>query len=326
MVCGEASERQRTCCGWRVWRLVANMTMNEAMRVIVTGTGGRLGGAVARHLRLRGHRVVAWDRKAVDLGAPERIDDHFGAAAYDAVVHCAAATSLEWCELNPEEAAVVNAEAAGRIARHCREQGARMVQVSTDYVYDGTVPGLRRECDLLAPCGVYARTKLAGERAVLESGARVVVARVSWVFGPDRPAFPDQLIERARREETCAAIGDKWSTPCYSVDLAEQIEGLLWMEDVEGVFNLGNTGECTWQEYGQAALDLVSEMGIPLRCRTVGAQTLAEMTGFLAPRPVHTAMDLTKLRALGIPARPWREALADYLATYYRGRDGQSAE
>jgi dTDP-4-dehydrorhamnose reductase len=133
---------------------------------------------VARHLRLRGHRVVAWDRKAVDLGEPERIDDHFGAAAYDAVVHCAAATSLEWCELNPEEAAVVNAEASGRIARHCREQGARMVQVSTDYVYDGTVPGLRREGDLLAPCGVYARTKLGGgERGAGGGGAGVVGVR-----------------------------------------------------------------------------------------------------------------------------------------------------
>jgi dTDP-4-dehydrorhamnose reductase len=170
-----------------------------------------------------------------------------------------------------------------------------------------------------------ADAMLAGERAVLESGARVVVARVSWVFGPDRPAFPDQLIERARREETCAAIGDKWSTPCYSVDLAEQVERLLGMEDVEGVFNLGNTGECTWQEYGQAALDLVAEMGVELRCRTVGAQTLAEMTGFLAPRPVHTAMDLAKLRALGIEARPWREALREYVRTYYVA-GGQSAE
>ena len=155
--------------------------------------------------------------------------------------------------------------------------------------------------------------------------ARVVVARVSWVFGPDRPAFPDQLIERARREETCAAIGDKWSTPCYSVDLAEQVERLLGMEDVEGVFNLGNTGECTWQEYGQAALDVAAEMGVELRCRAVGAQRLAEMTGFLAPRPVHTAMDLTKLKALGIPARPWREALREYVRTYYVA-GGQSAE
>ena len=291
----------------------------DGLRVVVTGTGGRLGAAVARVLRQRGHRVVAWDRKALDLTSPERIDDHFGAVRFDAVVHCAAATSLDWCEANEAEAMAVNAEAPARIAGHCLRQSARMIQVSTDYVYDGTRPGLRLESDALRPLGVYARTKAAGERAALTSGARALVARTSWVFGPDRPAFVDQMLAAAQRGGPCEAIADKWSSPSYSMEMAGIIDGLLRRPDVDGVINLCNAGSCSWQEYGQAALDIASGLGLTLRCRQVEPLRLAEMKAFVAPRPVHTGMDCGRLAALGLAPRPWREALADYIATYHCG-------
>ena len=287
------------------------------MRIIITGTGGRLGAAVARHLRDR-HRVIAWDRKAMDLRSPGQIEDHFGALAFDAVIHCAAVTSVDYCEQHPEEALAVNTDATARIARLCRERGARLVHVSTDYVYDGRSPGLRTESDPCAPLGAYARTKHAAELAVLEADARFVVARASWIFGPDRPGFVDSIIERAGKDSACGAIADKWSNPSYSLDLAENLEALVLNPAAAGPVNLCNAGACTWLEYGQAALDLAHAAGVPLKCRTLAPQRCADMPGFLSPRPIHTAMDTTRLAALtGKPVRPWQEALADYIRTYY---------
>lgn len=287
------------------------------MRIIITGTGGRLGAAVARHLRDR-HRVIAWDRKAMDLREPERILDHFGALRFDAVIHCAAVTSVDYCEQHPDEAREVNAEAPALIARICQERGARLIHVSTDYVYDGQSPGLRLETDPTAPLGVYARTKFAAERAVLAASPEFLVARTSWVFGPERPSFADSIIERAMRDPDCGAIADKWSNPSYSHDLAAMLEALALNPDASGVVNLCNAGSCSWQEYGQACLDLAAEAGLPLKCRTLQPLKVAEMPGFLAARPIHTAMDTTRLAALtGLRLRPWREALAEYIRAYH---------
>lgn len=290
------------------------------MRIIITGTGGRLGAAVARHLRDR-HRVIAWDRKALDLASPEQIDDHFGALDFEAVIHCAAVTGVDYCEQHPEEARAVNADAPARIARICQARGARLVHVSTDYVYDGKNPGLRQESDACDPLGVYARSKHAAEQAVLAADPSFLVARASWIFGPDRAGFADSIVERAGQSEDCGAIADKWSNPSYSMDLARYLEALVLNPEARGMVNLCNADGCSWLEYGQAALDLAAEAGVELKCRVLAPQRCADMPGFLAERPVHTAMDTSRLEALtGQTVRPWREALADYFGTYYGRR------
>lgn len=287
------------------------------MRIIVTGTGGRLGAAVARFLRDR-HRVIAWDRKAMDLRVPERIDDHFRAVLFDVVIHCAAVTSVDYCEQHPDEARAVNTKAPERIAQLCAERGARLIHLSTDYVYDGTHPGLRVESDVTAPLGVYAQTKLAAEQAVLSVCPHFLVARTSWVFGPDRESFADMILKRAAKEKNCGAIADKWSNPSYSHDLAALLEALALNPAATGTVNLCNAGSCSWLEYGQACLDIAEEAGIPLKTRTLRPLQLAEMPGFLSPRPVHTAMDTTRLADLArLRIRPWREALTEYIRTYH---------
>jgi dTDP-4-dehydrorhamnose reductase len=287
------------------------------MRIIITGTGGRLGAAVSRFLRER-HRVIAWDRKALDLTSPDQIDDHFGALNFDAVIHCAAVTGVDYCETHPDEAHAVNTAAPAQMARICKARGARMIHVSTDYVYDGTYPGLRRESDPCRPLGVYAKTKRAAEEAVLEAGPDFVVARASWIFGPDRPGFADTIIQRAMLETHCGAIADKWSNPSYSHDQAAMLEALLLNPAARGAVNLCNAGSCSWLEYGQAALDLAFAAGVSLRCRTLSPQRCAQMPGFLAERPVYTGMDTSSLATLtGQPIRPWQDALAEYINTYY---------
>jgi len=287
------------------------------VNIVVTGTGGRLGAAVARHLRHR-HRVVAYDRKAMDLREPAQISDHLQGLEFHVLINCAAVTSVDYCEQHPDEAWEVNARAPALMAGHCRERNARMIQISTDYVYDGTSPGLRREADPLAPLGVYAATKCEAEAAVMAANPGNIVARTSWVFGPDRESFVDQVIARARKNASCGAIGDKFSSCSYSLEMAGQLERLLETPAAGGVFNLCNEGACSWFELGQAALDIVAGLGWKLRCCTLERMCLAEMNSFIAPRPVHTAMDVPKLAAAtGLRPRAWREALGDYLRTFY---------
>lgn len=290
------------------------------MRVVVTGTGGRLGAAVARHLRDR-HQVVAYDRKALDLREPRRIEDHLLGLEFDALINCAAVTSLEYCETHADEAAAVNVAAPALMARISRERNARMIHVSTNYVYDGTAPGLRRETDPAVPLSSYARTKLEGEEEVLACDGRNIVARTAWIFGPDRNSFVDQIVGRAKKETECAAIGETSSSASYSLDMAALLERLLPAAIPGGLYNLSNAGPASWLEMGQSALDILTSLGWKFRCRTLAAQKLADMKSFIAARPVHTVMDLTKISgAAGVTPRPWREALEEYLRTYY-GRE-----
>ncbi len=240
---------------------------------------------------------------------------------FDAVIHCAAVTGVDYCEQHPDEARAVNTDATAQIARLCAARGAKLIHVSTDYVYDGAVPGLRVESDACRPLGVYAKTKWAAEEAVLAASPDFVVARASWIFGPDRAGFVDHIIQRAQKEKACGAIADKWSNPSYSADLAAMLEALARNPEARGPVNLCNEGSCTWLEYGQAALELAEAAGVALKCRTLAPQLCAEMPGFLAERPVHTAMDTTRLETLtGQAVRPWRGALADYIGTFYGRR------
>ncbi len=290
------------------------------LRIVVAGSAGRLGAAVVRQLqRFPEHfQAIAYDRKAMDLLSPARIDDHLRPIAFDALVNCAALTNLDECERHPEAARQINALAVGQMANICQELGARLLHVSTDYVYDGRHPGLRTEADPVAPLGVYARTKLEAEGLVLAADPHFIVARTSWIFGPDRPAFPDQMLAQAKRGQPLEAISDKVSTPSYSADLAEMFGTLLLQPDLGGLFNLCNHGSCSWQEYGQTAIDIAHEFGWLRRRALVQGVPLASRTQFIAPRPVHTAMSPQRYAELtGAHIRPWAQALRSYLSMSY---------
>jgi len=164
---------------------------------------------------------------------------------------------------------------------------------------------------------VYGESKLAGEEAVLAGQDRHLVVRVSWVFGPDRPSFVDGIIKRARENERVDAIADKFSAPSYTNDIAE---ALLRLIDVDacGLMHFSNTGKCSWQEYGQWALDCCREAGIPLKATRVASLKLSDMKNFVARRPVFSVLSTAKYATLtGQSPRAWRDAVADYITRSY---------
>jgi dTDP-4-dehydrorhamnose reductase len=240
-----------------------------------------------------------------------------GAAGFDILVNCAALTNVDYCEEHRDEASTVNADAPAAIAEHCARRGARMFHVSTDYIYQGDIPSLRRESDPAEPASEYGRSKLRGDLAVLAADPGFFVLRTSWVFGPDRDGFLETMLGRALRGEPVEAIADKFSSPTYSLDFASLLEPLL-DHPAGGALNLCNAGACSWQEYAQAGIDAALACGVPLRTTRVTPTRLAAMPRFLARRPLHTAMDTRRYAALtGHSPRPWPLAVRDYIESVW---------
>lgn len=279
------------------------------MRIAITGTTGRVGQALAR--RLAGcHEVIALPRTRLDLADPDcgrRLEEF----DFQVLLNPAGLTGLEQSEDDPQLARRVNAAAPAALAAVCRERGRKMLHFSTDYVFDGREPGLRTEDEEPAPLSVYGRTKLEGERAVLAAGGAVM--RVSWVFGPEKPAFPDQILERALAGQALAAVADKFSRPTFTGDLCAWVEAWLAAGAPAGIVHACNGGPVTsWHGMALEILAFLAEKGIAVP--PLEALDLDEMTAFRAPRPRHTAMDTRRLEALlGKAPRDWREAMREHL-------------
>lgn len=282
-------------------------------RILILGARGRLAAALARCWAPR-HDVAALTRDDVDVADRAALEACLRSRTYDILVNGTGLTNVDACEVRREEAHAVNAAAPAWMAAAATACGARFLHFSTDYVFDGKNPEPYVEDDVARPLGWYGATKLAGEQAVLEQSPHHLVFRVSWVFGPEKPSFADHLIARAQREDQVAAIADKFSCPTFADDAASWAEPFFGPALPGGLYHACNSGRCSWQEFGQWALDCAAARGVPLRTTTVRPQSLAEMKSFTACRPVHTILGTGKLaRTIGIPPRPWREALREYL-------------
>jgi dTDP-4-dehydrorhamnose reductase len=256
-----------------------------ALRIIVLGSGGRLGAALTREWRAAGDNVLGLSRQLLDIGDFKAVRETLLAQEFDALVNCAALTNVDYCETHPAEAHHLNGEAVATIADVCSRQKARCVHISTDYVFDGAKETPYVETDEARPISVYGASKLAGEECLHSVAPGHLAVRVSWVFGPDRPSFVDQILQRALTNDTVAAIADKVAVPTYTLDAARLLRPFLDKVMEGGVLHLCNGGACTWQEYGQFALDVAAEAGVPLRARTVAPQKMADLTAFVAKRP-----------------------------------------
>jgi dTDP-4-dehydrorhamnose reductase len=284
------------------------------MKILVIGSQGRLGAAVLRQMQTT-HDAQGLGRDELDLADGLRVLKLLREREFDALINCAALTAVDYCEDHEREAQNINALAPGMMAAVCAEKGARMVHVSTDYVFDGVDPGRRAETDPMNPLGAYGRGKAAGEKAVLAvKEARPLVIRVSWVFGPDRPSFLDSMIHRAIREDSVRAISDKWSSPGYTLDYAQWFNALLEVPEAQGLLHLCNGGAASWQEYAQHGLDCAKKAGLPLKTGTVQPLPLRDAHFFKAPRPVHTVLDTSRFEELtGITPRAWQDAVEEYV-------------
>lgn len=282
------------------------------MRWLITGAGGMLGRDVVEELTRRGEEVVGLDRAALDITRPAAVDTAVRDHRPDLVVNCAAYTAVDDAESDETRALEINGDGPRLLARACAAHGARMIHVSTDYVFSGearTTP--YPEDHPTGPRTAYGRTKLAGERAVLEElpGASAVV-RTAWLYGVHGANFVRTMIGLEARRDTVDVVDDQRGQPTWSADVAERIAdlGVRLGPDAHGVFHATNSGEATWYELAREVFALVG--ADPDRVRPTTSAAFPRP----APRPAYSALAHRRWQEIGLPLpRDWRSALHEAL-------------
>jgi dTDP-4-dehydrorhamnose reductase len=286
------------------------------MRVVVVGAAGQLGRELLRVLPPG--ETVGLTRADLDLRETDAIAPTLAALAPTVVVNATAENRVDAAEDDPTDALLVNAFAVGAMARACRALDAVFVHVSTDYVFDGRADRPYTEDDPPNPESAYARTKLAGELLVRSVAPRHAVVRVAGLYahGGSRDkggSFIDRILAQARAGRPLRVVDDQITAPTWARDVAEAIGRLVpRLRDggaPSGLYHATNAGSCSWHAFACAALELA---GVAAELTPVSTATFAAK----APRPRYSVLANVRLAAAGVPAlRPWRDALAAYLAT-----------
>jgi dTDP-4-dehydrorhamnose reductase len=272
------------------------------VRVLVTGAAGMLGREVMAHLA-GAHDATGVDLD-VDVTDPRAVEECVAAVRPHAVLHLAAWTDVDGAEANEERALAVNGAGAGNVARAAARAGAAVVYPSTDYVFDGRKGAPYAEDDAPSPLSAYGRTKLAGERAVLaEHPAGARVARTAWLYGAGGRNFVDTMLALAADRDEVAVVDDQVGCPTWARDLAPALVALV--ERPPGVYHTASAGHVSWAGFAEA---IFAAAGASCRVRPIATREL----GRPAPRPAFSALAVTRPDAPRL--RPWRDALADYLA------------
>lgn len=276
------------------------------MRLLVTGAGGLLGGAVVREGRARGMTVTGLGRARLDVTQEARCRAVITPVAPDVVVHCAAYTDVDGAETAESLAMAVNRDGTRNVARATLEAGAVLVYPSTDYVFDGTETRPYRVDDPTAPLGAYGRSKVAGEEAVRSTGGPHLVVRTSWLYGAGGDNFVDTIRTLATTGDDLRVVSDQRSRPTWSASLARAVLDLLDAGAL-GTFHACDAGSASRLELAEAVIALC---GLSTRLVSI---TSAEW-GAPAPRPSNSVLDLERtVEALGHPTPHWRVSLESYL-------------
>ena len=283
--------------------------------MVVVGAAGQLGRELVRVLPPE--TTVPLARADLDLRDPVAVTARLVALAPTMVVNAAADNRVDAAEDDPADAVAVNEVAVGTLARACRDTGAWLVQLGTDYVFDGSGARPYTEDDPPRPLGAYARSKLAGELLARALAPHHAVVRVAGLYahGGSRGkggSFVDRVLAQARAGERLRVVSDQVTAPTWARDvataLARLLPRLLARDAPGGIYHLTAAGECSWYDFARAVLELA---GVPAEIQPI---TTAEL-GARAPRPHYSVLANTRLSGLGEPPlRHWREALAAYLA------------
>jgi dTDP-4-dehydrorhamnose reductase len=275
------------------------------MRLLVTGAAGILGGAVARTAREAGHAVIACTRAELDVTDADAVASAIADAAPDAVVNCAAYTDVDGAEGDEATATAVNGDGAGNVARAAADFGARVVHVSTDYVFDGAGMHPYVESDGPAPRSAYGRSKLAGERAVATSGGRHAIVRTSWLFGAGGRNFVDTMLALAQERDSVAVVTDQVGCPTWSGHLAAALIEIAGRPGADGLYHVAGTGSCSWHDL---AVEVFTQAGIDCRVGPIDSSAIDRP----APRPAYSVLGSERADAVVLPR--WQEGVAGHLA------------
>jgi len=275
-------------------------------RFLVTGAGGMLGQDLLA--ALDGREVTSLTRSDLDVTDLDAV--RAAVAGHDVVINAAAYTKVDDAESDEEAAFAVNATAAGHLATATAEAGAILVQVSTDYVFDGTATTPYAEDTPLAPVSAYGRTKAEGERLIArENPGRSYLVRTAWLYGAGGPNFAATMLKLAAQRDQLAVVDDQVGQPTWTLDLAKKIVELVDAGAPFGTYHGTNSGQGSWFDFARAVF---AGAGLdPERVLPTDSSSFQRP----APRPAYSVLGHDAWRAAGLaPMRDWRDALGDAMS------------
>jgi dTDP-4-dehydrorhamnose reductase len=294
------------------------MRNGEMKRIIlVIGAKGMLGRDLMGilHSSLPDDEVIGWDIEEIDIQKGEETVTKIENLRPEIVVHIAAYTDVDGCESNEEKAFAVNAEGTKHVAMAASGCRAKVVYLSTDYVFDGNKREPYLESDSPHPLNIYGLSKLKGERYLQEWVNNFLIIRTQWLYGRYGKNFVDSILRQARGKKILSIVNDQIGSPTHTLDLAKAISVLIQINS-QGIFNVANSDPCSWYTFGQTILKL---SGIDhVRVVPISSQELSRP----AVRPSYSVLNCQKLkRETGMTLRPWYDALKDYLVTYQENQE-----
>ncbi len=254
------------------------------------------------------YKVVGWDLDEIDIRQESLTISRIEGLAPKIILHLAAYTDVDACETNRDEAFQVNAEGTKHVVRGAEACGAKVVYLSTDYVFDGKKTEPYLESDAPHPLNVYGRSKLKGEEYLQKGLDDYLIVRTQWLYGRHGKNFVDSILRQSKEKPVLSIVNDQTGSPTYTVDLSKGIIALVGHES-RGIFHVTNGDVCTWYDFGRAILRFSEIEGV--KVVPISSQAL----GRAAPRPCYSALDSRKLREeTGLTLRHWSEALKEYLS------------
>jgi dTDP-4-dehydrorhamnose reductase len=285
--------------------------------ILVTGGTGQLASALAAAAD-----ILRAGRPGFDFDRPETIEAAFRAVAPRLVVNAAAYTAVDAAENDADAAYRSNRDGPAILARLCAEADTPLIHVSTDYVFDGAKPDPYVETDPVAPQGVYGASKLAGEEAVMSSGAKAVILRTAWVYAATGKNFVRTMLTVGKTRDRLTVVGDQFGCPTTAADLADAILAIIaridatgWQPDYRGIFHAAGTGATTWHGLAVATFEEAGRHGakVPIVAPIATADWPTP-----AKRPANSRLDCTRLHdVFGVRLPHWRESLTRTVETIF---------
>lgn len=296
------------------------------MKILITGSSGMLGSELCRALG-EDNEVIGMDVASprstayspmffyeASITEPEEVKKVFARAVPDVVIHAAAWTDVDGCELDPGKAYLMNTSGTEILAEAASLHGAPLIFMSTDFVFDGAKKRPYREDDQPKPLSVYGDTKWKAEEAVKKRLRRFAILRTSWLYGRNGRNFVDTILAKARTDRTLKVVNDQVGSPTNARELAMAIAALIKSQALKGrgIFHVCNSGKCAWHEFASAAVKYAG-MAKDVQVRPITSEEL----GRPAKRPAYSVMDNARFRrASGFRMRKWEEALEDYVKNW----------